>query len=139
METVQARLSPSGAAVPLVGYVSAFPRHPELDTAVTPFTSEPVSAVDGAHALVRVRWATKVTTITPGTEDSQTEYVAGSFGAPSGMTWYITPVTFDAAAGVYRIGDGLARGHENASLPVLPAIDGETPPEEVAVHDFRLY
>ncbi|WP_079890078.1 hypothetical protein [Mycobacteroides abscessus] len=119
--------------------MSAFPRHPELDTAVTPFADDPVTAVEGAHALVRVQWATKVTTITPGTSDSETEYVAGGFGSPSGTTWYLTPVTFDASAGVYRIGDGLARGHENAALPSLPAIDGETPPEEVAVHDFRMY
>lgn len=64
MGIIQARLSRSGSTVPLVGYVSAFPRHPELDTAVTPFADDPVTAVEGAHALVRVQWATKVTTIT---------------------------------------------------------------------------
>lgn len=136
MTNYQASLLPSGVNVPIVGYVCAFPQHPETGTPVMQFADFP-AAHDAAepHAVVRVDWSTQITTVNLETGASTVEYRSGALGAPSGTSWYLTPVTYDQSARLFRINGRLARGFQSAQLPQLPPIAGTQPPTEVNVHD----
>lgn len=136
MYTLEATLMPSGVTVQIVGYVSAFPRHPEARTPVIQFADFPVDlSVAAPYAVVRVDWSTLMTTVDLDSGVRTAEYRSGALGAPSGTSWYLTPVTYDSSAQLYRINGGLARGYQTARLPLLPPISGTQPPTEVNVHD----
>ncbi len=124
-----------GRTAHLVGYVDAFPRHPQAGTIAAPIPGddEPVTGSADVYALVSVRWATEVTTIDAATGASSVEYVPGLLGTPSGTHWYLAPV--EATPHGYAIVGGRAnRGH----TAHVPDLDGITAARTVNVHDFAL-
>ncbi|MEE2062203.1 hypothetical protein [Rhodococcus artemisiae] len=95
-----------GAAALVVGYLHAFPRHPQRGALVQPFggaqTSVSEAGVIGVplYALVSVDWATEVTTIESG-GCTRTVFATGRLGTPQGTTSYLHPVTRRADLGLY--------------------------------------
>lgn len=95
-----------GAAALVVGYLHAFPRHPQRGALVQPLRGAQTSAVETGvigvplYALVSVDWATEVTTIEPGGR-ARTVFATGWLGTPQGTTWYLHPVTRRADLGLY--------------------------------------
>jgi hypothetical protein len=128
-----------GESLILVGYVHSFPRHPQpgtvVDSLVEGYEVSPADyAPERLYALVSVDWATKVTSVDADTGHSSTSYLRG-FGTPDGVTWYLSPATFDAATGRFHLNNGrLARGHRDARLPSELVSLGA--PDVVPIHDF---
>lgn len=124
-----------GRTAHIVGYVDAFPHHPQAGTIAAPIPGhdEPVTATTDVYALVSVRWATEVTTLDTATGRSTVAYMPGLLGSPRGTHWYLAPV--DATPRGYAIVGGRANSGHTAQVP---DIDGITTARTVNVHDFTL-
>ncbi|TCN53504.1 hypothetical protein EV641_106149 [Rhodococcus sp. SMB37] len=142
-----------GAAALVVGYLHAFPRHPQRGALVQPFggaqTSVSETGVIGVplYALVSVDWATEVTTIEPGGR-TRTVFATGWPGTPQGTTWYLYPAEHHADLGIYVL-DTEARYAASGRAAEVPARVRESVrswgfggdegvPARVAVHNFAL-
>jgi hypothetical protein len=142
-----------GAAALVVGYLHAFPRHPQRGALVQPLrgaqTSVSETGVIGVplYALVSVDWATEVTTIEPGGR-TRTVFATGRLGTPQGTTWYLHPVAHRADLGLYVLDPDsrYAASGRDAEVParVRAAVrswgfgGAEEVPARVAVHNFVL-
>lgn len=126
----------------IVGYVNAFPHHPDAGTPVAPFphlTHEPTDAA--LFALVSVDWATPVTTVDLGTgAASETRYDrSGMFGMPTGLTWNLRLVTRHDDGGYTLAQGSYAAGFHTATIPAAVRAEVTGVPATVKIHDFSTH
>ncbi|TSD93763.1 hypothetical protein FOS14_22130 [Skermania sp. ID1734] len=128
----------------IVGYIHAFPHHPDRGSALIRFHAARSADELGLHdpalfGLVSVTWATPILHIDPTTGHRVTSYHFGGLGRPTGTTWYLHPAISDPATGEYTLRpNAYAAGNHRAALPAEVA-DTLGAPATVKVHDYHLH